>query len=110
MRETMKEKESQDYKGRLREMTAVLHKYGVKPYRIFIYLLVTEDLEEAAERVESLKAYTGINLYAQAERNERLGIRPNLEQLEFTQRYIYSGCFRKETWNEYCERTGFQKI
>ena len=25
----MKEKESQDYKGRLREMTAVLHKYGV---------------------------------------------------------------------------------
>ena len=86
----------------------LLNKHGVKPYRVFIYLLVTEDLEEASERVESLKTYTGINLYAQAERNERLGIRPNSAQLEFAQRYVYSGRFRKETWSEYCERTGFQ--
>lgn len=85
----------------------LLGKYGVKPYRIFIYLLVTENIEDAAYRVEELKKYKSINLYAQAEKNERMGIMPNREQKEFQQRYMYSGCYRKETWNEYCERKGF---
>ena len=81
---------------------------GIKPYRIFIYLLVTADIEDASERVEALKGYKAINLYAQAERNERLGIMPNAAQLEFQQRYVYGGCYRTETWQEYCERRGFQ--
>ena len=91
----------------IRRTIELLGKHGVRPYRIFIYLLVTDDVEDAAERVEALKGYTGINLYAQAERNERLGIIPNAVQLEFQQRYVYSGCYRKETWNGYCERKGF---
>lgn len=88
----------------VRRTIELLGKYGVKPYRIFIYLLVTADVEDAAERVEALKGYAGINFYAQAERNERLGIVPNAVQLEFQQRYVYSGCYRKETWKEYCAR------
>lgn len=82
----------------------LLSRYGVKPYRIFIYLLVTPDLKDASDRVEALKKHKGISLYAQAERNERLGIIPNAAQLEFQQRYIYSGCYRTETWQEYCKR------
>lgn len=85
----------------------LLGKYGVKPYRIFVYLLVTQDIQDATERVEALKSYAGINLYAQAERNERLGIIPNKMQLEFQQRYVYGGSYRKETWKEYCKRKGF---
>lgn len=85
----------------------LLGKYGVKPYRIFVYILVTQDIQDAAERVEALKSYAGINLYAQAERNERLGIIPNKMQLEFQQRYVYGGSYRKETWKEYCKRKGF---
>lgn len=81
-----------------------LGSYGVKPYRIFIYLLVTADIPDAADRVEELKGYKGINIYAQAERNERLGIMPNAAQLEFQQRYVYSGRYRIETWREYCQR------
>ena len=88
----------------IRRMVELLRKYGVRPYQIFIYLLVTQDIEDAAERVEALRHYTGINLYAQAERNDRMGIIPNHEQLEFSQRYIYSGCYRVETWKEYCAR------
>lgn len=84
----------------------LLGKHGVKPYRIFIYLLVTADLADASERVEALKGYKAINLYAQAERNERLGVVPNEGQLDFTQRYIYGGSYRKETWVEYCDRKG----
>lgn len=83
-----------------------LGNYGIKPYRIFVYLLVTADIQDAADRVEELKRYKGINLYAQAERNERMGILPNAKQLEFQQRYIYGGGYRKETWKEYCERKG----
>lgn len=85
----------------------LLGKYGVKPYRIFVYLLVTQDIQDTAERVEALKSYAGINLYAQSERNERLGVIPNKMQLEFQQRYVYGGSYRKETWKEYCKRKGF---
>lgn len=91
----------------IRRTIELLGKHGVKPYRIFIYLLVTADIDDAADRVEALKGYTGINLYAQAERNERIGIMPNMAQLEFQQRYVYGGCYRKETWKEYCDRKGF---
>ena len=90
--------------GPIRRTVELLWKYGAKPYRIFVYLLVTQDIEDAAERVESLKGYKGINLYAQAERNERLGVIPNDMQLEFAQRYIYSGRYRTETWEQYRKR------
>ncbi len=82
----------------------LLMKYGVKPYRLFIYLLVTKDVDNAAERAERLKKFKGITLYAQAERNESKGIIPNKVQLEFAQRFIYSGKFRSETWDNYCRR------
>ena len=88
----------------VRRAIDLLRNHGVKPYRIFIYLLVTADLQDASKRVEALKGYKGINLYAQAERNERMGILPNAGQLEFQQRYVYGGSYRKETWDEYCIR------
>lgn len=93
----------------IRHTIELLGRHGVRPYRIFIYLLVTADIESAAYRVEALKGYKGINLYAQAERNERLGIMPNKAQLEFQQRYVYSGRYRIETWSEYCKRKGFDQ-
>ena len=91
----------------IRHTLELLGRHGVRPYKVFIYLLVTKDIGDAAERVEALKGYKGINLYAQAERNERLGIVPNALQLEFAQRYIYGGCYRAETWKQYRERMRF---
>ena len=81
-----------------------LLKYGVRPYRLFIYLLVTSDVDNAAYRVDQLKQLRGINIYAQPERNTRMGIIPNAEQREFAQKYVYSGCFRSETWEDYKKR------
>lgn len=75
----------------------LLGKYGIRPYRVFLYLLVTPDIEDAVLRVERLKPLRGINLYAQAERNDRLGIMPNREQLWFVE-YVYSGAFRRCEW------------
>lgn len=93
----------------VRNTIELLGKYGVRPYRIFIYLLVTADIQDASERVEALKGYKAVNLYAQAERNERMGIIPNKMQMEFQQRYIYGGSYRNETWEDYCKRKGLKR-
>ena len=82
----------------------LLAQHGKKPYNIFIYLLVTQDVENAAYRVERLKRLKGINIYAQPERNERKEIIPNALQKEFAQRYVYKGLYKKEQWSEYLDR------
>lgn len=84
----------------------LLEKYGIKPSKLFIYLLVTDDLANAEYRVEQLKKLRGITIYAQAERNESMGITPNKLQREFASRYVYSGKFRTMTWTEYAISKG----
>lgn len=86
------------------ECCELLKKYGCSMYKIFIYVLIRKDLQEADYRVQQLKQLKGINLYAQAERNELKGIVPNKLQLEFAQRYIYGRTYKKETWQEYCKK------
>ncbi len=88
----------------IRRTAELLAKYGVKPYRLFIYLLVTADIEDAVKRVKALKGLGPVTIYAQAERNERQGIVPNKMQLVFAQKYIYSGRYRQETWERYLSR------
>ena len=85
----------------LRQTVELLGKYRVKPYRLFIYLLVTADIEDAARRVEALRGLGNITIYAQAERNGRQGIVANKMQLEFAQRYVYSGSWRTMSWEQY---------
>lgn len=82
----------------------LLKKYNVSMYKVFIYILVKKDLEEADCRVQALNKIKGLQLYAQAERNTLKGIIPNKLQLEFAQRYIYGRCYKKETWQEYLKR------
>jgi hypothetical protein len=83
---------------------ALLAERGVRPYRLFVYLLVTKDIDNAVYRVEQLKRLKNLSIYAQAERNGAKGIIPNAAQLEFARRYVYAGCYRKETWPEYRKR------
>lgn len=86
-------------------------KYKIPKSKIFVYVLVRKDLEDADLRIQSLcKMYKSLNLYAQAERNELLGIRPNKLQLEFAQRYVYGRSYKKETWNEYKKRNNLKKL
>lgn len=91
----------------IRNAAALLMERGVKPYRLFVYLLVTKDIENAAYRVDRLKELKNISIYAQAERNEAKGIVPNAAQLEFAQRYVYGRGYKKEEWPDYCKRRGF---
>jgi hypothetical protein len=78
----------------------LLTEYGVRPGRLFVYLLVRRDVDDAARRVEALQKLGAITIYAMPERNEGVPP-PNAEQLEFAQRYIYGGSWRKESWDAY---------
>jgi hypothetical protein len=87
-------------------MAELFLKYGISLSRVFIYVLVRENLESADFRVQSLhRICKSFNIFAQAERN--IGVVPSKAQLEFTQRYVYSRKYKKETWSQYCERTNF---
>lgn len=83
----------------------LLQSRGKRPYCLFICLLVTRDrdIADASRRVEALKRLRGINLYAQAERNEQMGVFPGKAQFDFA-RYVYSGLYRRETWDEFRRR------
>jgi hypothetical protein len=85
---------------------ALLAERGIKPTRLFVYLLVTKDLENADYRAQRLKNLL-ISIYAQAERNAAQGILPDRAQKEFCHRYVYGRNYKKETWLEYCQRYGF---
>lgn len=90
----------------IQKTAEMLGKRGIKPYRLFIYLLVTEDLNNAEYRVEQLKKLQGITIYAQAERKLDGESKPNALQMEFCQRYVYSGKFRSVSWSEYAKERG----
>lgn len=90
----------------IQKTAEMLGKRGIKPYRLFIYLLVTEDLDNAEYRVEQLKKLRGITIYAQAERKLDGKSEPNALQKEFCQRYVYSGKFRSVTWTDYIKERG----
>ena len=86
-------------------------KYKIAPSKMFVYVLIQKDLDNADRRVQALVSMDrNLNLYAQAERNELLGIRPNKAQLEFAQRYVYGRLYKKETWKEYCQRINFTTV
>ena len=81
----------------------LFQKHGIPASRIFIYLLVREDLANAEFRVQSLhKINKSWTIYAQAERQGNTP--PNRAMLEFAQRYVYGRCYKKEAWLEYIER------
>lgn len=88
----------------IRRAAALLAGHGIKPYKLFVYMLVTKNIDDAARRVECLRGLTEMRLYAQAEQNAGKGVTPNRAQQEFAQRYIYKGIYKKETWLEYCEK------
>lgn len=85
----------------------MFEKYKLPKSKIFIYTLITADLDEANDRIQQLVGiYKNFNIYAQPERNDSLGIVPNKMQKEFASRYIYGRSYKKETWPDYCTRLG----
>ncbi len=84
-------------------LVRLFDKHKIPKSKVFIYVLVQKDLENADRRVQELhRLCRSFNLYAQAERNKR--IKTDKLQLEFAQRYVYGRCYKKENFEIYCKR------
>ena len=87
------------------KLALLFDKYGISKSRVFIYLLVRDDLDDADYRVQYLhNICKNFNVYAQAERKFERGDVPTKLQKEFAQRYVYGRRYKKENWNEYKTR------
>ena len=76
-----------------------LNKYGVKNYRIFVYLLV-KDVEEANPRCTILKKL-GVNPFAQIYRDFQTNNLPTPEQKRFAWYVNQKAVFKATQWEEY---------
>lgn len=80
-----------------------LREKGVNPYKIFVYCLITENLEDNLERIYSLRKLGNVTIYGMPEKNPSLGIMPKRWQNIMAQKYIYSGQWRTQNWEEWVE-------
>lgn len=83
-------------------LTAIdrLKKYGVKPYKVFVYVLV-QDIESAERRVISLRKI-GADPFAQPYRDFTTNAEPPLEQRQFARWVNHKGIFKTvHTFSEY---------
>jgi hypothetical protein len=76
-----------------------LNRYGVKNYRIFVYLLV-KDVAEANERCSILKKL-GVSPFAQPYRDFENNIQPTAEQKRFARYVNQKAIFKSIEWEEY---------
>lgn len=84
----------------------LLQDLGVAESKFFIYLLVKE-VSDAEKRVEFFRNnFPKVTIYAQVYRDFKNEYKSTQQQRDFTQRYVYKGLWRKETFSEYYCRMG----
>ena len=76
-----------------------LGRHGVKPYRVFVYLLV-QDVESALRRAVALKA-AGVDVFAQPYRDFDNKIEPTREMRRFARWVNRKWLFKTVGWEEY---------
>jgi hypothetical protein len=76
-----------------------LNRYGIKNYRIFVYLLV-KDVSEANERCKILKKL-GVIPFAQTYRDDENKLLPTAEQKRFAWYVNQKAVFNATEWEDY---------
>jgi radical SAM superfamily enzyme YgiQ (UPF0313 family) len=76
-----------------------LNRYGVKNYRIFVYVLV-KDVTDANERCRILKKL-GVNPFAQTYRDCQSNTQPTAEQKRFAWYVNQKAVFKSTDWEDY---------
>jgi len=76
-----------------------LNRYGVKNYRIFVYILV-KDVDDANKRCNILKKL-GVNPFAQTYRDYDLKILPTAEQKRFAWYVNQKAVFKSTEWENF---------
>ncbi len=75
------------------EAVRLLGAEGVKPYRVFVYLLV-QDIESAERRALALRA-AGVEVFAQPYRDFERNLEPTIEQKRFARWVNMKGIFKQ---------------
>lgn len=73
---------------------------NVNPSRIFVYCLITADIQEALERVKALKGLY-VNVFAQPYRDFRTQTEPTPEQKRFARWVNHKAIFKTVRWEDY---------
>ena len=78
----------------------LMKKYGIKPYRFFVYVLV-QDIESAEHRVIALRK-VGADPFAQPYRDFENNIEPTREQRDFARWVNHKAIFKSvDTFADY---------
>ena len=95
---------SVDQKAQIRglyEAAEHLANHGVPNTKLFVYLLITDDEQDALHRLYAMRKLKGISVYGMPYKDMRKGIIPKKWQNVMAQKYIYSGQWRTIDWDEW---------
>lgn len=95
---------SVDQKAQIRglyEAAEHLANHGVPNSKLFVYLLITDDEQDALNRLYAMRKLKGISVYGMPYKDMRKGIMPKKWQNVMAQKYIYSGQWRTIDWDEW---------
>lgn len=86
---------------------ALLSERGVPNSRLFVYCLLTDDLQDDLNRIYAMRKLKSVTIYGMPYKDMRKGIMPKEWQNVMAQKYIYSGQWRKIDWEEWVKSHKF---
>lgn len=86
---------------------ALLSERGVPNSKLFVYCLITDDLQDDLNRIYAMRKLKSVTIYGMPYKDMRKGIMPKEWQNVMAQKYIYSGQWRKIDWEEWVKSHKF---
>lgn len=86
---------------------ALLSERGVPNSKLFVYCLITDDLQDDLNRIYAMRKLKSVTIYGMPYKDMRKGIMPKEWQNVMAQKYIYSGQWRKIDWDEWVKSHKF---
>lgn len=87
----------------IKKAAQLLKERGIPNSKLFLYCLLTEDLEDDLYRIYAMRELESVSLYGMPYKDQRKGIMPKRWQNIMATKYIYSGQWRKIDWPEWVE-------
>lgn len=79
----------------------ILKDKGIPNSKLFIYVLITKNLQDDLERIYAMRSLKSATIYGMPYKDMRIGEMPEHWQMVMAQKYIYSGQWRKIDWMQW---------
>lgn len=93
--------------GGVYQAAELLAERGIPASRLFIYVLLTKDIDDNLERIYAMRKLGNATIYGMPYKDMRIGEMPSRWQNVMAQKYIYSGQWRKQDWDEWIKNHSF---